>query len=82
MEDQGNGYTVDEALSSVGFGTFQVLALVFAGIGWCSDAMEVTLLSFIGPALESEWSLSPTEESLLSTAVFGGMLVGSYSWAS
>ncbi|KAL0338815.1 UNVERIFIED_CONTAM: Organic cation/carnitine transporter 7 [Sesamum angustifolium] len=78
MEDQENGYTVDEALSSVGFGTFQVLALVFAGIGWCSDAMEVTLLSFIGPALESEWSLSPTEESLLSTAVFGGMLVGSY----
>ncbi|KAL2250970.1 organic cation/carnitine transporter 7 isoform X1 [Sesamum indicum] len=78
MEDQGNGYTVDEALSSVGFGTFQVLSLVFAGIGWCSDAMEVTLLSFIGPALESEWSLSPTEESLLSTAVFGGMLVGSY----
>ncbi|KAL0346835.1 UNVERIFIED_CONTAM: Organic cation/carnitine transporter 7 [Sesamum calycinum] len=78
MEHHENGYTVDEALSSVGFGTFQVLALVFAGIGWCSDAMEVTLLSFIGPALESEWSLSPTEESLLSTAVFGGMLVGSY----
>ncbi|XP_011093915.1 organic cation/carnitine transporter 7 [Sesamum indicum] len=77
-DDESGGYTVDEALSSVGFGAFQGLALVFAGIGCFSDAMEITLLSFIGPALESEWSLSPTEESLLSTAVFGGMLVGAY----
>ncbi|KAK4396639.1 Organic cation/carnitine transporter 7 [Sesamum angolense] len=77
-DHESDGYTVDEALSSVGFGAFQGLALVFAGIGWFSDAMEITLLSFIGPALESEWSLSPTEESLLSTAVFGGMIVGSY----
>ncbi|KAK4396638.1 Organic cation/carnitine transporter 7 [Sesamum angolense] len=79
MGDEGShGYTVDEALSSLGFGTFQGAALVFAGIGWFSDAMEVTLLSFIGPALESEWSVSPTEESFLSTAIFGGMIVGSY----
>ncbi|KAL0374652.1 UNVERIFIED_CONTAM: Organic cation/carnitine transporter 7 [Sesamum radiatum] len=77
-DHESDGYTVDEALSSVGFGAFQGLALVFAGIGFFSGAMEITLLSFIGPALESEWSLSPTEESLLSTAVFGGMSVGSY----
>ncbi|KAL0308355.1 UNVERIFIED_CONTAM: Organic cation/carnitine transporter 7 [Sesamum radiatum] len=77
-DEVSHGYTVDEALSSLGFGTFQGAALVFAGIGWFADAMEVTLLSFIGPALESEWSVSPTEESFLSTAIFGGMIVGSY----
>ncbi|KAL0308354.1 UNVERIFIED_CONTAM: Organic cation/carnitine transporter 7 [Sesamum radiatum] len=80
MGDPSLGYTVDEALSAVGFGTFQGLALVFAGISWFSEAMEMNLLSFIGPAVKSEWSLSPTEESLLSTAVFGGMLVGALFW--
>ncbi|PIN12687.1 Synaptic vesicle transporter SV2 (major facilitator superfamily) [Handroanthus impetiginosus] len=75
-----DGYTIDEALSSIGFGTFQGFALAFAGIGWFSDAMEVSLLSFIGPALKSEWSISPTQESLLSTTVFAGMLIGAYFW--
>ncbi|KAL0410344.1 UNVERIFIED_CONTAM: Pentatricopeptide repeat-containing protein, mitochondrial [Sesamum latifolium] len=80
MGDPSLGYTLDEALSTVGFGAFQGLALVFAGISWFSEAMEMNLLSFIGPAVKSEWSLSPTEESLLSTAVFGGMLVGALFW--
>ncbi|KAL0374655.1 UNVERIFIED_CONTAM: Organic cation/carnitine transporter 7 [Sesamum radiatum] len=80
MGDPSLGYTLDEALSTVGFGTFQGLALVFAGISWFAEAMEMNLLSFIGPAVKSEWSLSPTEESLLSTAVFAGMLVGALFW--
>ncbi|PIN12688.1 Synaptic vesicle transporter SV2 (major facilitator superfamily) [Handroanthus impetiginosus] len=80
MGDESLRYTLDEALSSLGFGTFQVFALVFAGISWFSEAMEMNLLSFIGPAVKSEWSLSPTQESLLSTAVFGGMLVGALFW--
>ncbi|PIN12685.1 Synaptic vesicle transporter SV2 (major facilitator superfamily) [Handroanthus impetiginosus] len=71
---------VDEALSSVGFGPFQGVALAFAGSGSFSDAMEISLLSFIGPALKSEWSISPTQESLLSTTVFAGMLIGAYFW--
>ncbi|XP_051132078.1 organic cation/carnitine transporter 7-like [Andrographis paniculata] len=81
MGDQNVGHhTLDEAISTLGFGKFQSLAIVFAGISWLSEAMEITLLSFIGPAVKSEWSLSPTEESLLSTAVFAGMLVGAVFW--
>ncbi|KAL2533336.1 Organic cation/carnitine transporter 7 [Abeliophyllum distichum] len=80
MGDQSPGYTLDEALSTVGFGTFQGLALVFSGLGWFAEAMEIMLLSFIGPTVKSEWTLSPTEESFLTTAVFGGMLVGAYFW--
>ncbi|KAL2553848.1 Sugar transporter [Forsythia ovata] len=78
--DQSLGYTLDEALSTVGFGTFQGLALLFSGAGWVAEAMEMMLLSFIGPSVKSEWTLSSTEESLLTTAVFGGMLVGAYFW--
>lgn len=80
MAENSLTYTLDEALTSVGFGKFQGFALVFAGVGWLADSMEMMLLSFIGPAVQSEWKLSPSEESLLSTAVFAGMLVGSFLW--
>lgn len=80
MADQSLTYTLDEAITSVGFGKFQGLALLFAGVGCISDSMEMMLLSFIGPAVQSDWKLSPSKESLLSTVVFAGMLVGSFFW--
>ncbi|KAL3533175.1 hypothetical protein ACH5RR_006696 [Cinchona calisaya] len=73
-------YTLDEALSVVGFGRFQVMVLCYAGLGSIAEAMEVMILSFVGPAVKSEWGLSSTQESLITTVVFAGMLVGAYSW--
>ncbi|KAL5072258.1 hypothetical protein RYX36_011242 [Vicia faba] len=73
-------YTVDDALVSLGFGKFQILVLVYAGIGWISEAMEMMLLSFVGPAVRSAWNLSSHEESFITSVVFAGMLIGAYSW--
>ncbi|KAF3783424.1 Organic cation/carnitine transporter 7 [Nymphaea thermarum] len=73
-------YTVDDALVSLGFGKFQMLLLAYAGMGWAAEAMEMMLLSFVGPAVQSEWGLTSSQESMISTAVFAGMLVGAYSW--
>ncbi|XP_010928750.1 organic cation/carnitine transporter 7 isoform X1 [Elaeis guineensis] len=80
MGDGTSTYTVDEALLSLGFGKFQVLVLAYAGMGWISEAMEMMLLSFVGPAVQSEWKLSSHQESLITSVVFGGMLLGAYSW--
>ncbi|XP_071716398.1 organic cation/carnitine transporter 7-like [Rutidosis leptorrhynchoides] len=80
MGDQGFGYTLDEALSAIGFGNFQLIVLAYAGMGWVAEAMEMMLLSFVGPAIQPEWGLSSNEESLISTVAFAGMLVGAYSW--
>nr|GEV79083.1 organic cation/carnitine transporter 7-like [Tanacetum cinerariifolium] len=80
MGDLGYAYTLDEALSTIGFGKFQVGVLAYAGLGWIAEAMEMMLLSFVGPAIQPEWGLSSTQESLISTVAFGGMLVGAYSW--
>ncbi|KAF4365603.1 hypothetical protein F8388_007436 [Cannabis sativa] len=76
----GHGYTVDEGLSSVGFGKFQIRMLCYAGLGYFADASELMLLSFIGPALQSQWLLSSSQQTLLSTVVFAGMLVGASFW--
>ncbi|KAL7140599.1 hypothetical protein ABFS83_09G129800 [Erythranthe nasuta] len=81
MEDERkSSYTVDEALIALGFGKFQVFVLIYAGIGWVSEAMEMMLLSFVGSAVQSAWGLSSHEESLITSIVFAGMLVGAYSW--
>ncbi|XP_050217766.1 organic cation/carnitine transporter 7-like [Mercurialis annua] len=79
-ERQGLAYSLDEALNAVGFGKFQGLVLVYAGLGWFAEAMEVMILSFVGPAVKLKWELSSGEESLLSIVVFGGMLFGAYTW--
>lgn len=79
-DQAGPTYTLDEALLSVGFGKFQYFVLAYAGVGWISDAMEMMLLSFVGPAVHSQWSLSAQQESLVTSVVFIGMLVGAYTW--
>ena len=80
MKHESQTYTVDEALVAIGFGNFQILVLAYAGMGQVSEAMEMMLLSFVGPAVQSAWGLSSHEESLITSVVFAGMLVGAYSW--
>ncbi|CAI0409966.1 unnamed protein product [Linum tenue] len=81
MADQSaGGYSVDGAIISMGFGLFQTLMCVYAGMGWVSEAMEMMILSFIGPAVKSKWNLSADQETVLTVVVFAGMLVGSYLW--
>ncbi|XP_060189632.1 organic cation/carnitine transporter 7-like [Lycium barbarum] len=80
QEEDGPVYTLEEALTSLGFGKFQYMAMCYAGLGFIAEAAETQILSFIGPALRSQWELSPTRESLMTTVVFAGMLIGAIFW--
>ncbi|KAG2547277.1 hypothetical protein PVAP13_9KG077000 [Panicum virgatum] len=73
-------YTTDDALTNMGFGRSQALVLVYAGMGWVAEAMEVMLLSFLGPFVREQWNISPQSESMLSSVVFAGMLIGACAW--
>ncbi len=73
-------FSFEEALQRVGYGRFQRRLLVICGLGWAADAMEVLLVSFALPAMSQEWSLTVAQKSLLSTAIFLGMLVGAVFW--
>ncbi|KAL5769090.1 hypothetical protein ACOSQ2_015873 [Xanthoceras sorbifolium] len=57
-DERRQSYTVDEALTWMGFGKFQSLVFGYAGLGIFAEAMEVMILSFIGGAVKSEWELS------------------------
>ncbi|KAG2646302.1 organic cation/carnitine transporter 7-like isoform X2 [Panicum virgatum] len=79
MAGGGSGaeaYTTDEALSRLGFGRFQALLLGFLGTGWVAEAMEVMLLSFVGPSVKEEWGVSGGAEGLITSVAFAGMLLG------
>ncbi|KAL6856139.1 hypothetical protein ACP4OV_018941 [Aristida adscensionis] len=73
---EGSAYTTEEALSSVGFGRFQALVLVLLGTGWVAEAMEIMLMSFVGPSVEAELGVAGGAEGLVTSAVFAGMIVG------
>ncbi|KAG8066197.1 hypothetical protein GUJ93_ZPchr0004g39337 [Zizania palustris] len=78
--DQSATYSVDDALLSSGFGRFQILILLYAGVGLIAEAMEMMLLSFVGPSVQLEWKLTSHQESMITSVVFVGMLIGAYSW--
>ncbi|PKA51437.1 Organic cation/carnitine transporter 7 [Apostasia shenzhenica] len=80
MGDTRAQYTVDDALVVLGFGRFQALVLVYSGIAYAAEAMELMILSFIGSSVQFEWNLSSQEKSVISSVVFAGMLVGAYTW--
>ena len=82
MEEDTQKYSIDDALTATGFGKFQILLLAYAGMGWVSEAMEMMLLSFVGPAVQAEWGLSSNQESMITSVVFAGMLIGAYSWGA
>eukprot|EP00850_Spirogloea_muscicola_P001705 SM000006S19470 [mRNA] locus=s6:960709:967754:- [translate_table: standard] len=73
-------FTVDEAIAGQGFGLFQACLVGYTGVAWLADALEVILLSFIGPAARCEWGLSSSQEVLLTSLVFLGIFLGSYCW--
>eukprot|EP00850_Spirogloea_muscicola_P002236 SM000008S22325 [mRNA] locus=s8:1035212:1042201:- [translate_table: standard] len=73
-------FTVDEAIAGQGFGLFQACLVGYTGVAWLADALEVILLSFIGPAARCEWGLSSGQEVLLTSLVFLGIFLGSYCW--
>ena len=45
-----------------------------------ADAMEMMILAFLSPALECEWNITKTQQALITTAVFGGMICSGTIW--
>lgn len=53
--------------------------LTASGIGWALDAMDVGLISYVMVVLAKQWSLSPTQVSLLGSIGFVGMSIGAWT---
>ena len=69
--------TVDDILSKIGFGWYQVKAYIILGFILMNDGAESLVLSIIQSILKTQWTLSRDQISWIGTAVFGSFLVGS-----
>lgn len=56
---------------------FQLLVFISSGLMFMSDAMEITLLSFLYSCLKSYWNLSSEQALNMISCIFFGELVGS-----
>ena len=74
----------ETALKYLGFGLFHILLLMINGTALLSDAIEVLSISFVLPVLNrpEEYGVGDSEEAVLSSIIFVGMLFGSYVWGS
>ncbi|XP_062291140.1 synaptic vesicle 2-related protein [Scomber scombrus] len=73
-------FTLDEALEAVGFGKFQWKISLLTGLSWIGDAMEMMILSILGPQLHCEWRLPSYKVALITAIVFVGTGISSPVW--
>jgi len=72
--------SIEEAIHQAGIGRTQWVLLLICGLTFCSDAAEVTFLSYVTEVLRCEWGLSADQESWITSAVFVGMIIGAPIW--
>lgn len=72
----GHNVLLNALLTTVGFGKFQIIAIVVASISTFADGLEIGLLSVIAPTLKSYWGLSNTEIGLVGFIALLGLPIG------
>lgn len=70
--------TVNDSLELLGTGIFHWCLLGYTSFAIAADAAETMVLSFLGPTVVCQFGASPAQESILTSVVFLGMLLGVY----
>ena len=71
---------LDEVISRIGVGKFQIKLLFIVSIIWVADALEMMMISFISPALACDFDLTDSSKAALTTMIFIGMFFGAFAW--
>ena len=71
---------LDDVLELLPVGKYHYRLLFICGMSFMSDAMEVTLLSFLSICAVADWDLSDSQVATISSSVFVGILVGNLFW--
>lgn len=72
-EDNGQTYTLEEAVEALGLGWFQIKMYLVCGVIGAADALEMLLLAFLSPIVRCEWYLTDSQVAFVTTVVFLGM---------
>ena len=74
--------SIDDALNYIGFGPFQVLAFLLAGLGYISYGLEIVTFTFINEPIGKLWNMTTLHFSILPAMtsvsnIIGALLFGS-----
>jgi MFS family permease len=76
----GTRMSIEEAMTLIGHGPAQYLLFAVCGMTIIADASEITFLAFATMEMRCEWGLTANQESMITSAVFIGMGLGSPFW--
>lgn len=79
-DEEETSILIDDAIDLCGFGMFHHVGLLTVGLVFMTDAMEVSVLSFLAVILKKEWGLSATQAATLTALVFAGEFAGTLLW--
>lgn len=69
-------FSVDEAVDMHGYGSFQILLLIAAGLNLMAASMETGILFLLSPILIEEWDLSSKQVATTTAVLFGSQMIG------
>ena len=82
LDEDGVVREYEDVLKVVGFGLFQFLLMAINGLALSSEAFEILSVSYIVRVIRrhDEFGVTDTQNALLSSVMFIGMLFGSFVW--
>lgn len=78
--EEGEAVDFEYAISSTGFGLYNVVLLIVCGISLMSVIMETLSMSYILPAAQCDLDLTLADKSILSSVGFLGVVISSLLW--
>ncbi|EGD76226.1 hypothetical protein PTSG_00929 [Salpingoeca rosetta] len=79
-EDAAPVMTIHEAFERIGYGWQQIRVIIICGLCFCTDSIEVGLLTFLQVEAKKDFNLTDVQESTLTAVVFAGELLGAVFW--
>ncbi|GLV42099.1 uncharacterized protein CBL_04942 [Carabus blaptoides fortunei] len=78
--EEGEAVDFEHAISSTGFGLYNIILLIVCGISLMSVIMETVSMSYILPAAQCDLDLTLADKSILSSVGFLGVVISSLLW--
>ncbi|KAF9481138.1 MFS general substrate transporter [Pholiota conissans] len=82
----GNDYDsrtpLDKTIDRIGMGSYQWTLLGLCGFGWMADNMWIQAIAIALPRIQQHYAVPDSYIGALSSAMFGGMMVGAVGWGT
>ncbi|KAJ7043097.1 MFS general substrate transporter [Mycena alexandri] len=73
---------LDKTIDRIGMGSYQWTLLCLCGFGWMADNMWLQAVAIVLPRVQQHYSVPDNYIGFVSSAMFGGMMIGAVGWGT